>query len=1055
MNRSFDYEIEARWLNVKARLSAVLQNMQNSPVKTVPQDWIDIYTDVAELNKRNDPLGLRRMYVHVRQYIRELVGVHLSHLQSVKGVDLLIDYLRRWREIASYVEFMKRVLNHLQRYWIADNVNSLKNDPVRPLDKLLMFYWREDLLGRLPAVVDISLNLIDDERRGKVVDRDAVRGIVNNFVEIGAADVCDNQMNQDTIDGLEPRSFDHFSTLRLYLRVFEEPFISRTREFFKREGVRIARDGKISSFVSQIQDLLNREEERVRCLLHEDSIPRVRRAAEEELVGNHKEYLQEEAAKMIHEGREQELIVVYKLLDRVYGLIPIRDFFSNYVRNEGNLVISKYIQDLNGSTDIARNLVILENLVYLYMKHSSMVRRCFDGSNMMLLAIDNAFRCFLNRSLGPISLAQLLAHYVDHFLTSENQKDIEVSEVYDDACDRPEEKCERENPPQLLFHEIQGLELNVATKDVKSSGRRKARLHDALMDEIVRLFGYLDEKECFFEAHRILFGKRLLQKSHNDLESDFVHKLKLKAGHMYTQRLTGMLQDIPLCYSFREKLSKHIQAQRQYYFHTKREDHNILNSEKALSFKTPSPAGMPTFLTNRNNALGGVIPPHPSLSNEEPHAARVTGKYLSALPTLPQPTSATRGKDVSEQLSTALSITRMSKHVENAIFLQGTQITDALSIDFNGHIVNAMNWPKVKNVDLNVPPIIQTCQKIIAEFYLRTKQHQKLTWVHAASKTHLKANIGSQGYEFVLSTFQASFLLLLNDKDRIPLKEASKALNVPTEELLEYIKPLIYSRKHKVLLLQMGNGLPTPSIKHAPSSTPIEANRYSAKPRKELMNNSAEKETSCSMYPSNHPGGSRKRRAPDFRIEQPSPMKRSRLMPPERNEISQISSYKSEGAKPIMKISSALQMVTPDPSEGKTSPRPKPLLLLLGPETTEQDNEGQIMDSYICINTKFISNHRVIAFPAEMSRIPSSDAPIVKKEVVIDRNTQIDSVLVRVMKSRKRATHRQLCAELILALSKQRFMPDPELIKKRLERLIDQEYITRDKRDPKLYIYCA
>lgn len=70
------------------------------------------------------------------------------------------------------------------------------------------------------------------------------------------------------------------------------------------------------------------------------------------------------------------------------------------------------------------------------------------------------------------------------------------------------------------------------------------------------------------------------------------------------------------------------------------------------------------------------------------------------------------------------------------------------------------------------------------------------------------------------------------------------------------------------------------------------------------------------------------------------------------------------------------------------------------------------------------------------------------------RKHQIEAAIVRIMKSRKSLDHSNLVAEVINQL-KGRFTPSPAMVKKRIEGLIEREYLDRDKSDIKKYVYLA
>eukprot|EP00698_Gefionella_okellyi_P004130 TRINITY_DN13866_c0_g1_i1.p1 TRINITY_DN13866_c0_g1~~TRINITY_DN13866_c0_g1_i1.p1 ORF type:complete len:812 (+),score=199.83 TRINITY_DN13866_c0_g1_i1:196-2436(+) len=74
------------------------------------------------------------------------------------------------------------------------------------------------------------------------------------------------------------------------------------------------------------------------------------------------------------------------------------------------------------------------------------------------------------------------------------------------------------------------------------------------------------------------------------------------------------------------------------------------------------------------------------------------------------------------------------------------------------------------------------------------------------------------------------------------------------------------------------------------------------------------------------------------------------------------------------------------------------------------------------------------------------------ERVFQDRQYQIDAAVVRVMKTRKQLQHPLLLAELFKQL---RFPCKAADVKKRIESLIEREYLERDRDDPQLYHYLA
>ncbi|PNW70797.1 hypothetical protein CHLRE_17g734400v5 [Chlamydomonas reinhardtii] len=105
---------------------------------------------------------------------------------------------------------------------------------------------------------------------------------------------------------------------------------------------------------------------------------------------------------------------------------------------------------------------------------------------------------------------------------------------------------------------------------------------------------------------------------------------------------------------------------------------------------------------------------------------------------------------------------------------------------------------------------------------------------------------------------------------------------------------------------------------------------------------------------------------------------------------------------------------------------------------------------------KFAFNNR---FTDKMRRIKIPLPPLDEKKKVMedvdkDRRYAIDAAIVRIMKSRKVLQHQTLVMEVIQQLQRM-FKPDLKLIKKRIEDLIQREYLERDKDNPTLFKYLA
>jgi len=76
----------------------------------------------------------------------------------------------------------------------------------------------------------------------------------------------------------------------------------------------------------------------------------------------------------------------------------------------------------------------------------------------------------------------------------------------------------------------------------------------------------------------------------------------------------------------------------------------------------------------------------------------------------------------------------------------------------------------------------------------------------------------------------------------------------------------------------------------------------------------------------------------------------------------------------------------------------------------------------------------------------------IQENVFKDRQYQVDAAIVRIMKTRKSLTHQQLITELFQQL---KFPAKTSDLKKRIDSLIEREFIERDPNDHNTYLYVA
>ena len=107
------------------------------------------------------------------------------------------------------------------------------------------------------------------------------------------------------------------------------------------------------------------------------------------------------------------------------------------------------------------------------------------------------------------------------------------------------------------------------------------------------------------------------------------------------------------------------------------------------------------------------------------------------------------------------------------------------------------------------------------------------------------------------------------------------------------------------------------------------------------------------------------------------------------------------------------------------------------------------------LNPNFKTNMAKIRLPvAHAKENKTQENNDVSQKVDEDRRHMVEATIVKVMKTRRRIEHNALITECTKILSN-KFNPDPTMIKKRIESLIEREYLERDPADRKFYKYIA
>ena len=133
------------------------------------------------------------------------------------------------------------------------------------------------------------------------------------------------------------------------------------------------------------------------------------------------------------------------------------------------------------------------------------------------------------------------------------------------------------------------------------------------------------------------------------------------------------------------------------------------------------------------------------------------------------------------------------------------------------------------------------------------------------------------------------------------------------------------------------------------------------------------------------------------------------------------------------------------------------LALVKGKNVLGKDpmSKDVLKNDYFFVNDNFSNRSYKVNIGTVIAQKQSEPENLeTRRSVEEDRRPQIEAAIVRIMKSRKCLDHNNLVAEVTKQLQSL-FSPNPTEIKKRIESLIEREFLERDESNQRLFRYLA
>ncbi|MGH0146958.1 UNVERIFIED_CONTAM: hypothetical protein FKN15_051254 [Acipenser sinensis] len=375
-------------------------------------------------------------------------------------------------------------------------------------------------------------------------------------------------------------------------------------------------------------------------------------------------------------------------------------------------------------------------------------------------------------------------------------------------------------------------------------------------------------------------------------------------------------------------------------------------------------------------------------------------------------------------------------------------------VDLTVRVLTTGYWPtQSATPKCNIPPAPRHAFEVFRRFYLAKHSGRQLTLQHHMGSADLNATFygpikkedgsevgvggaqvtGSNTRKHILqvSTFQMTILMLFNNRDNYTFEEIQQETDIPERELVRALQSLACGKPTQRVLTK------EPKSKEIENGHVFTVNdQFTSKLHRVKIQTVAAKQGESDPERKETRQKVDDDRKHEIEAAIVRVMKSRKKM---QHNVLVAEEIQQETDIPERELVRALQSL----ACGKPTQR----VLTKEPKSKEIEN-GHVFT----VNDQFTSKlHRVkIQTVAAKQGESDPERKETRQKVDDDRKHEIEAAIVRVMKSRKKMQHNVLVAEVTQQL-KARFLPSPVVIKKRIEGLIEREYLARTPEDRKRY----
>nr|CAD7194721.1 unnamed protein product [Timema douglasi] len=465
--------------------------------------WNDRFSDVYSLCVAYPEPLADHLYKQTKEFLHTHVLSLLDKVQATGESNLLKCYHDTWMKYSRGINYLHRLylyLNqqHIKKQKLSDAeiiYGNLSPDSEEQMEigELGLEIWKQNMIE--PLKEKLVFLLLQGIHEYRLSDSNnnltyVLKGVIDSFVSV--------------------EEYKKKNNLKLYQKIFEEPYLESSGEFYKREASRLLQECNISQYLECVTQRLEEERLRSNKFLHHSSMCKVKARCVKHMVADHLSFLHGECKPMVQQERNKDLNNMFQLLRLVNdGISVLITEIMEHIKTQG-------IEAVIGLKGDNVHMQFVENMLTVYKKYREMISIVFADDQSFVGALDKACSSVINHRptpKTPCRSPEMLAKYCDALL-KKSSKGMSETEV------------------------------------------------DERLSQSITIFKYIDDKDVFQKFYSRMLAKRLIhqQSQSMDAEEAMINRLKQACGYEFTNKLHRMFTDISLSSDLNNRFSSFLKT---------------------------------------------------------------------------------------------------------------------------------------------------------------------------------------------------------------------------------------------------------------------------------------------------------------------------------------------------------------------------------------------------------------------------------------------------------------------------------------------------------------